>query len=218
MPVILPYTLERTVAPTPEPITRDSAKHQCSIELGETAFDPWFESGEGNVGAIARARELVEFDTGACLMNQTWALRLDRLPSGGLIELIRHPVRSISSVVYYDADDVSTTLAASNYELIRGRFFSYLVKADLNAVWPTISTSKHKPVTITYVAGYPDPATDTTDVLKRAKVPECAKGGMLVLLAHWFRNRESVLVGSISKEIEQGYKDLISPICQPRYS
>jgi uncharacterized phiE125 gp8 family phage protein len=218
MTALLDYTLERTVDPTLEPIGLAAAKIQCAIEEGETQFDGWFESRDGNVGAIQAAREMVETDAQLALMPQTWRLKIDHWPCGmPAIDLHVHPVQSISSVTYLDENGDSQTWSADNYELIRSRFRSTLLKPDADVEWPTVSTSILRPITITFVAGFPTSADDT-DAKKRARVPASARMAMLMLLAHWFKNRESVLVGSISKEIEHSYEAHISNLKPARYS
>ncbi len=240
MPGVLDYSLERTVAPTLEPITLEAAKHQCSIELDETAFDAWFESREGNVGAIQAAREMVESAAQIVMMPQTWTLRFDQWPGnasswtapwnrncpdswagsayyGAVIDLMVHPVASITSVTYADINGDQQTWDSSNYELVRSRFRSLLFKPDSATLWPIISFTRLRSITITFVAGYPITADDT-DAKKRARVPATAKHAMHVLLAHWFKNRESVAVGQTSNEIEQSFCSLIKTVRPTRYT
>lgn len=47
-----------------------------------------------------------------------------------------------------------------------------------------------------------DLTTDGTGLFFVGEIPRAAKRAMLMLLAHWYRNRESVIAGTISKEIE----------------
>ena len=237
------YNLERTTDPTEEPIDKSSAKLQCHIEAAETFFDNWFD-GDAAVdaaGAIPAARFLVEQDAQVALMPQTWQLRLDNWPIGKAyetshwdvgarhmmdtrymigddwIDLLIHPVQSVT-VSYEDTNDATQTWAASNYELQVSKYRSILMKTDKDVDFPTLSTSDPRPITITITAGYSNTTDQATIVLRRAKVPPSAKMAMLMLIAHWFRNKESVLVGSISKEIEQGYKSLIRTIRPERYA
>lgn len=215
---VLDYSLERTVAPTIEPMLPAAAKLQCGIELAEAYFDPWLEAKDGNVGAIQAAREMVEANAQVALMNQTWVLKLDGWPTGEpVIDLHIHPVQSITSVTYLDETGASQPWSSANYQLIRSKFRSLLFKPDADVEFPTITTTIRRPITITFLAGYPDPTTDTTDAMKRAKVPRAATMAMSLLLGHWFRNRESVLVGSSSKEIELSYRDLLNTIRPVRY-
>lgn len=218
MPGFLDYGLERTVAPTAEPLTLATAKHQCNVEPAETAFDCWFNSGEGKVGAIQAARELVEQRAQLALMPQTWVLKLAEFPAEHpLIDLRIHPVRRISSVAYIDANGSTQTWSSSNYEVQRTSHRSLLVKTDTSAAWPTTAGNKLRPVIITMIAGYSDPTTDKTPLLQRAKVPAHARQAILMLLDHWFEHRGAVLVGMISKSIELSFEALIDVLRPTRY-
>jgi len=66
-------------------------------------------------------------------------------------------------------------------------------------VWPTATLYTVNPIKIRYVAGY------TT-------IPISIKQSMLLLIGHWYANREAVLVGqgTMSKEIEFAVKSLLS--------
>lgn len=214
----LPYVLTRTVDPAHEPITATECKLQLNLEPTDKDFDAWLEPGDSQVGVIRAAREMVEADTQLALIDQTWTLKLDQWPEDDrTIDLRIHPVRSISSVTYKDTTGTTQTWGASNYEVLRHRFRSYLLKPDTTTVWPTLSSTLANPITITFIAGYSDPSTDTTAIAKRNKVPAAAKKAMLMLISHWFRQREAVLIGSISKEIELGYRSLINTIRPNRY-
>lgn len=237
MAALLDYTLTRTVAPTIEPVMLAAAKVQCSLDLDDPEFDAWFESREGNVGAIQAAREMVESNASICLMPQTWQLQLDNWgsntfwsgdtrepwrrplgPYGDFIDLHVHPVKAISSVTYRDEAGVTRTWDSSNYELLKSGFRSVLLKPDSLVLWPLISTTRLRGITVTMVAGYATDADDT-DAKKRAAVPAAARKAMLTLIAHWFKNREAVVVGSAaSAEVEQSYCALIDTIRPRRYT
>ena len=214
----LSYNLERTTAPTNEPLDKASVKRQCTIEAAETFFDDWFDGdATDGAGAIPAARDLVENDAQVALMPQTWTLRLDEWPTDDWVDLLIHPVQSVT-VSYEDEDDATQTWAASNYELQVSKYRSVLMKTDKDVDFPTLSTSDPRPVTITATAGYSNTTDQPTVAGQRALVPQAAKMAMLMLIAHWFRNKESVVVGTISKEIEQGYTSLIRSVRPERYA
>jgi hypothetical protein len=62
-------------------------------------------------------------------------------------------------------------------------------------------------VQITYLAGYGG----------AANVPAPAKHAIKMLVGHWYANRESVLIGSISKELEFAVTALLSPLRWKQY-
>jgi len=215
----LRYNLERTVAPTAAPVTLPEAKYQCNVELDETFFDNWFEGGRQQVGAIDAATALVEHNCTLALMPQTWVLKLDDWTIDGCseedyIDLRVHPVQSIA-VSYVDAAGSTQTLGASNYEVERSTYRSRLLKTDSSWSFPNLSTTKPRPITITCTSGY---STATDEQTQRDAVPNEARQAILTIVEHWFNEgRSAVLVGRGSKEIELGYKSLISAIRPARY-
>ncbi len=215
----LSYNLQRTTDPTEEPVTIDMVKRQCTIEVDETYWDEWID-GEFNGdtwGVIAAAREQVEYDARVAIMPQTWNLRLDEWPDDDWVDLKVHPVQSVT-VAYEDLDDATQTWAAGNYEVQRSRYRSLLMKTDKDVDFPDLSTSDPRPVNITITAGYSNTTDHTTPVARRNQVPRAVGMAILMLCGHWFRNRESVLVGTISKEIDQGYHSLLRTIRPTRYA
>jgi hypothetical protein len=68
------------------------------------------------------------------------------------------------------------------------------------AGWPTIED--YSTVTVTYTAGF-------------ATTPPEIDQTMLLLIGHWYRNREAVVVGSITKEIEYAIEALAGPFRLP---
>jgi uncharacterized phiE125 gp8 family phage protein len=72
--------------------------------------------------------------------------------------------------------------------------------------WPSVRLDD-KSVQITYLAGYGSVAA----------VPPQAKHAIKLLIGHWYANREAVLVGSISKELEFAVQALLSPLRWKQY-
>ena len=65
--------------------------------------------------------------------------------------------------------------------------------------WPDLQSDRQYPITIRAVTGYG----------AASAVPPLVKQAMLMIVAHWYRNRESVVTGSISKEIENGVRAIL---------
>jgi uncharacterized phiE125 gp8 family phage protein len=222
------YDLFRVSGPANEPLSLQRAKRHCSVEMGETFFNSWFE-GEPNEGggAIAAARELVESESGLSLMPQTWRLELPgwdytgandtqfNLQTGPL-DLYRHPVMEVSAIEYYDeTGTLKTDIDLDWFRIRRGRFRSALALATTTNTLPSFYTARPYPIGIEYVAGYSTP-DDPVDEQRRA-VPRQAVMAILLLLAHWFKNREAVAVGTISSDIEQSYRAILRAISVKRY-
>lgn len=212
------YSIERTVNPVNEPLTKEAAKRQCLVELSETAFDVWFEGEGSEKGAIAAARELVESDTNSVLMPATFVLKAsdwNDLLVAGFIDLQRHPVRSISAVGYYDSAGTLQSLNPTLLEVNRSKFRSDCRRVSSATSLPSTDPNRSYPLSLTLLGGY---SLSTDDVkAQRAAVPRAATMAIQLLLGHWFRNRESVAVGTISSEIAQSYLALVRSLKQERY-
>ncbi len=65
----------------------------------------------------------------------------------------RQPVKAITSVTYYDADNASQTVASSEYRLITSTRGATVLEFDIDFTKPT-HYSRGDAVTITYTAGY----------------------------------------------------------------
>ena len=92
-----------------------------------------------------------------------------------LVRFERQPVKSITSITYYDANNAQQTLAASNYLLIASTEASATFCWDANFSVPTVY-DRGDAVTITYVAGY----ATITDVPHAAREAIKLKLGMLM--------------------------------------
>ena len=131
---------------------------------------------------ITAAREYCENITGLALAAQTIQAYPD---TWGLWRLPRPPIVSVTSIKYYDIDDAVATMAAADYQLDT-------VDGLVNILeWPATDLRDLNPIVIEYVAGY------TT-------CPMAVRQAMLLLIAHWYQNREAVMVstGSYSQSAE----------------
>jgi len=143
---------------------------------------------------ITTARLMVEKDTRRKLCTQTVILSLDYLPSYLVPDIL--PIQSISGITYYDGNNALQTLASTTYE---ADLYAepVIIRPAFGQTWPT-TYDRFGAVLVTMVAGYG----------AASAVPEDAKQAILLLASHWVENRESVLTGTISKEIELSYTAL----------
>lgn len=193
----LDYAFARTVAPTAAAVTRDQVRAQCNVVADDD--DELIDD------LIAAATELVESDANLALLTQTYQLTRRCWLAGEWQELPRPPLQSVTAVTYYDANEVSQTYAASNYyvDTFRRPGLLWLAAA---ADRPPLAT-RPDAVTITYVAGYSS----------AANLPQRAKRAILLLVGHWYLNREAVLTGINSKQIELAYSSLIDSLRPAAY-
>jgi uncharacterized phiE125 gp8 family phage protein len=183
--------LKRTAEPSIEPVTLDEANLHCKVEPGVT---------EDNVlilSLIIAARNYVENQLNRSLITQTWELVLDTFPSGNEVALPKGDVQSVTNVTTYDEADASSVFTSSGY-----RVDTYGDRVTLvdGYSWPS-DLRAHNGVIITYVAGYGDEPED---------VPNAIRQAILMLVAHWYENREAVATGTINTVIKMGVDAALS--------
>lgn len=184
--------MEKLVTPpASEPISLTEAKEQLRVDT----------SDEDNfiTGLIEAARLYFEDATGRGFITQTWRLNLDEWPDSNQIALPRPPLQAVTEVVYLDEDGDESTLPAESYIVDSDSEPGRIVLASF-AHWPNVNSYPANPIQITFEAGYGDDGAD---------VPAHYRQGIKLLIGHWYENREAILVGTISKEIELAVSSLI---------
>jgi len=169
----MPSALNRTVAPTSEPVTLPNAKKHLNVLLPDD--DTLIRD------LLKAAREQFEDRTGRVLMTQTWEQLFDWFPN--TIQLLRSPVQSVTKIEYIDTEGVTQTLATSEYVLDAKSEPARIVEA-FGKSWPTTRDTVNA-VTVTFLAGY------TTAAL----VPPSIKAAIKLMLGHLYEHREAVVMG-----------------------
>lgn len=190
-----PPRLIRIVEPVGLPVSVDEVRSQSRI------------SGDVELGVIYRhvlaATAHVERTIQRSLLTQTWRLTYDyRFPP--VIELLRPPIQSVTSVTYRSSlDGATTTLASSEYRVLLNGDRGGRIEPVYNSSWP-LPQPVIEAVTIEYVAGW---AT-------AGDVPADIKHAILLLAATWFENREATSDLRLN-EIPFGVESLLVPYKQP---
>ena len=159
-----------TTAPTWEPVTLAEAKDHMRVD----------HSDEDAVisGLIPSAREYLEGVLGSALPQQSITAYYSTF--WNLLTLPRAcPLQSVTSVKYLDEDGVLQTVDSAVYDVYTAPTPGE-VRLAYNQTWPThrIVTD---PVRIEYVAGYAGAGS----------VPAPLRAAMLLLIGHWYENREA---------------------------
>lgn len=172
-------------APTVEPILLAEAQAHCR-SIDDTAENSTLTA------LIIAAREYCELYTRKALAPQTIELYLDYFPTD--IYLPLPPVTSVTSIIYTDYLGVATTVTNTDYivDAINNRIVLVYDKT-----WPSFTPYATNPIKITYVAGYTS-----------ATIPKAIKQAMLLLIGHWYINREAT--GTADKPIEFSVRNLLS--------
>lgn len=184
-------SLKQTGAPSEEPLTTTEAKAHLLVTHNDD--DDLIDR------QIVAARQWVEHYTQRQLVTATWRLSLDAFPTCGdrIIELPKPPAASVTSITYYDESGVSQTLASSKYILDSDSEPARVAEAP-NQTWPS-TQSRINAVTMTYTAGYGD----------EGDVPAALKAAMLLIIGHYYENRESVVTGTIATELPMAVQSLV---------
>lgn len=110
----------------------------------------------------------------------------------GPIRLPYGPVTSVLSVKYVDQSGVEQTMDSSGYVLVGNS-----LTLGYGASWPT-HRGDAEGVRIRYEAGY-----DT--------LPTSIHQALLLLIGHWYANRETVVLGSTAIELPMATEALLQP-------
>jgi uncharacterized phiE125 gp8 family phage protein len=179
-------------APTAAPVTLEETKQHLRVDHSDedALITALITAATGHLdgwrGVLRRA-----------LVTQTWRQSFPEMTNCGL-RLDIAPVSSVASVTYYAPDGDTQTLAADQYQLLDDMSGGYVVPA-VNAAWPATST-RADAVTVTYVAG-----------AAVADVPPPLKVAILLLIGHWYANREAVITGTTAAAMPLAVDILTAP-------
>jgi uncharacterized phiE125 gp8 family phage protein len=157
--------------PSIEPITLAQAKAHLNIDSDFTDDDAIIDL------VIQTAREAVENKTGRKLITTTMGHQRDCFSA---VMGLPHTVQSVTEITYVDTDGATQTLANTEYELDVNRAPGRVMLA-YGKTYPS-TRNKVNAVTIKYVTGFGDNAQD---------VPSALQHAMLLLIGHYYENREA---------------------------
>lgn len=171
-------------APPEEPISLREAQKHLRVNPGD--------DDDLIVSEITAAREYCEAFQGRAYVTQAWELYLNDWPDLDAIAIPLPPLQSVESVSYKDVDGNVTTLAVDTDYIVDPKAQPGRVVLAYGKSWPTATLYPVNPITVQFTAGYGAPSA----------VPQKMRQAMLLLIGHLYENREPVLIGSISKEME----------------
>lgn len=178
-----PSSVEVVTPPASECVTLDELKLQVRVDNGE--------EDDLLAGYLAAAREAFELATdGRVIIDTEFTERFSGWGSlGGYsphwvycrteplrLRLAKAKVTAITSVKYYDPDDIEQELEAYEADLT-----GTPCVLSCSAGWPPLSSKRLRPVSVTYSAGWADAAA----------VPASVKLAVKSLAAHWYWCREA---------------------------
>lgn len=166
------------------------AKRQLRVEAEDTDEDEHITS------LCAAAHRKVENDLGYPILRATLETHLQCFPRceiwlGGGAD------PEVVALRYTDTDGAAQTVDPANYRLNAVGRVAEVYRAP-SFTWPSTERAPGA-VVVEWKAGWASPAD----------VPEDLVHAMKLLVGHWDMNREAVVVGLISTELQIAYDDLI---------
>ena len=178
--------------PALEPVTLLDAK--AHLRVDESDDDTLISS------LITAARIHVEAVLSGALITQVWQQVLDSWPRGSVHELPLSPVQSVNSINTYDSEDAPIVFDPSHYFADTVSQPSRLILRGAQA-WPKPGRVANG-IEITFTAGYGVSPGD---------IPEPIRQALMLLVAHWYENREPIALGVQATQVPATVNSLILP-------
>lgn len=147
---------------------------------------------------VGLARDMFENSTGRVLITTTFDLTMSAFEDA--LRLPRIPVQSIEEIAYYDTDNVEQTLTVGDYTILEADDWRARVHRQYTESWPA-TYNRPDAVRVQFRAGYGD---DESDVDKRCQL------AVLVLVSHYWVNRDTVITGTIATELPWMLKSMLN--------
>lgn len=191
-----------SAAPTLEPVTE--AELISHSQLGELPDDQLMAAR----AMIVAARQWVENRLSRQLVTATWIAHLDTFHE--VIEIRNKlPIKTISSIKYYDSTDVQQTLSSSLYQAdLISENCPPRIESISGQSWP-LTYDRMNAVAITFTAGYGATAES---------VPLGIRHAILMLAGTWFEHRENEVIGTITSKVQTGVEMCLQPFDWGQYS
>jgi uncharacterized phiE125 gp8 family phage protein len=173
----------------PAPVTITEAK--AHLRIVDDAEDDFV------IALIRAAQDKVEGDTGLVLRARDVAIAFDNW-NGHSLPLWRGPTNSVTSIVYDDPNGAQQTLAANQYRL-RDYWGAKVIVPANGVSWPELENVSGC-VRVIYNAGYAN----------NYAVPSSLRQAALLLIGHWYENREAVNSDRSPVTVPMAYDSLIT--------
>lgn len=189
-------SLIQTAAPAVEPISLAEVKAQLRVD--GTAEDAFIAS------LIVTSRLQIEAALGLALIAQEWRWTLDDWPRETSMSMPLRPISAIQSVEVKRVAGLTETISSSLYHLDGSANPARLVLAATALPKPGVPAEG---IAIRFTAGFGSTPGDTPAPIRHA---------LMLLVAHWFENRDPVATGAGAMAIPETVASLLAPYRQVR--
>lgn len=178
--------------PAEEPVTLTEAKNHLRVDL--TDDDSLISA------LIVAAREHAEAITRRAFITQTLKLSMDAFPvNNGPIYVPMPPLQSVNSLKYFNTGGVEQTLTEGTDYLVDNESEPGRITPAPDTGWPA-TQNRPNAVSVEFVAGFGD----------ASKVPQGIKQAILLMVGHWYENREGVTMqGNNAGELPMAVDSLL---------
>jgi uncharacterized phiE125 gp8 family phage protein len=172
------HNFEVVTAATSYPVSVTEAK--AHLNITSSTKDNYIE------GLVKTATLNIERYLNRKLITQTWKVYYDdfchvmQIPFGSL--------QSVTHVKYYNQEATQTTLASTNYWVVKETDPGYIKRA-YDVTYPEVQNGRPNAVEIQFVCGY-GAATD---------IPEDIKHAIKLLVTDYYENKGTVVLGPVNK-------------------
>ena len=175
---------QQDTVPTALPLTLPEVKEHLKVP---------YTSEDVLIGTLmGAATEYAEAHTRRALMPRNFLHYMNHFPGPTWYSLPRAKLRSVISITYYDRNDALQTLASSKYYVDIDSEPGG-IKLKKNEIWPLTETDRPNAIITSFTAGYAD----------QDDIPDSITTAMYLMIAHWFENRETVVVGPTGLRIKE---------------
>lgn len=190
------YPPVRVTAPAGPPVTLQEVKQHLRLVAGAETYTVEDAILQVYLDAAIAYLDGYSGVLGRCMVTQTWRQDFDDWSQCPRLPLL---AAAISSVKYRKADSTLATVTSTDYSLKADDLGSYVRFGD-DFSFPA-DLAESQAILIEFTAGFG----------AAADVPAALKAAILLLVAHWYVNRETVVTGTIATALPMAVDALIAP-------